>query len=357
MKTLILALFFLVHSGQVLAWPPVFGLCRDSDKDCLTELMDRSPSKSKSHWRELARKPLADRIRMADNQDIELLRLLNRFYEDSVRAVPGSAEKIDDFLIDVRQAMIELPEQIKGQVKAKVFGIILAENTGSTAATIDLLVPGESPDSAIIVLDIGALYDKTANQWATWKENSPFDQSGSYKIKMTIAEPSYNNRVQAIQYILLHEIGHVLALNSQIHPLWFSEKKLKPVIDDFPFLKLSWKFSSNKYQSIYDDDFPSRPDIRYYFGKDLPNTQIPEIYKKLLNTSFVTLYGATSPYDDWAEAFVTYVHTRLMKKIFRLEVLSGDKVVQEIPVCWDTSRCRSKEIIVRRFLGLEQDPG
>ncbi|MBQ49292.1 MAG: hypothetical protein CMP10_18080 [Zetaproteobacteria bacterium] len=352
MKMAMMMVIWSMNISQALALPPIFGFCRDSDKDCLQELMDRSPTKSKRHWRKFAQKNLEDRIIAADGDGVKLLQLLNRFYGDSVRAIPSPAERVNPFLNDVRKAMTDIPPALKAKIKKKLMAIVLAEKTGSTATTIDLLHSGSSPDAAVIFLDVGALYDKTANQWASWKENTPFATDGAYKVKMTIAEPSYDNRIQAIQYILLHEIGHVLALNTSIHPLWFSEKKSPPQMADYPFMKLSWNYTNVGYQSLFDQNFPLRKDVRYYFGKDLPNEAIPKAYANLVKTNFVTLYGATSPYEDWAEVFVTYVHTKVMNKVFRLEIMQGDQVIQTLPVCWENDRCQGKDQILREFLGL-----
>lgn len=54
----------------------------------------------------------------------------------------------------------------------------------------------------------------------TWKENTPFKDSASYRLDARIEADSDDNRKNAIQYILLHELGHALTVGTDIHPPW-----------------------------------------------------------------------------------------------------------------------------------------
>ena len=51
---------------------------------------------------------------------------------------------------------------------------------------------------------------RAANEWATWKESSAFSGNISYRLEAVIEEKESDDRIQAIQYILLHEIGHMV---------------------------------------------------------------------------------------------------------------------------------------------------
>jgi hypothetical protein len=54
----------------------------------------------------------------------------------------------------------------------------------------------------------------------TWKENTPFKPSTEFRLSAVIEEESQNTRKNAIQYILLHELAHVISIGGKIHPSW-----------------------------------------------------------------------------------------------------------------------------------------
>lgn len=72
----------------------------------------------------------------------------------------------------------------------------------------------------------------------------------------------------AIQYILLHEPGHVLSVGSGVHPAWFSESRSIEQSASYPFLTLSWKIDqkANRYTNNFDTEFPQRLQTVHYFG-------------------------------------------------------------------------------------------
>ena len=132
MKSFIFLFSFLLPI-DLFALPPLFGFCRDSDKDCIQALIDKSPSKNEQKWLSHKEKPLEDRIFFADKEDIEYLRLVNRIYEDGIRAQTSSSERLESFLPDVKQALTTLPEFLKKKIEQKLLGIVIAEQTGATA--------------------------------------------------------------------------------------------------------------------------------------------------------------------------------------------------------------------------------
>jgi hypothetical protein len=78
---------------------------------------------------------------------------------------------------------------------------------------------------------------------------------------------------------------------------------------------------------------------------------MPKIYADLEGTDFPTLYAATHPSDDWAESFVTYVHSVLMKKPFSIKIKKDGNVVKDFSLCWGTPRCAKKEAIMAKLFG------
>ena len=74
------------------------------------------------------------------------------------------------------------------------------------------------------------------------------------------------------------------------------------------------------------------------------------VYTQLEATNFPTLYAATNPFDDFAESFVTYVHTVMMKKPFEVAIQRNGKTVKRFGSCWETERCKQKRVLIEEML-------
>lgn len=212
------------------------------------------------------------------------------------------------------------------------------------------------PQGAFIILDVDVLKKKSANNWATWKENTPFKVDNTYKLKMKIQEKENDTPKYAIQYILLHEIGHAIAMNENIHPFWNIAPKDINDLKKFPFINLSWKidYKENSYVSKFDKGiFPERPEVLYYQEPPFKSSQMKTIYDNLEDTDFVSLYSTINPADDWAEAFVTYVHTQMLKYPFEIKIYKDNKEIKKFKSCWELKRCEKKKKIIQNFLDIK----
>ena len=73
-------------------------------------------------------------------------------------------------------------------------------------------------------------------------------------------------------------------------------------------------------------------------------------YGSLEKTNFPTLYAATTPGDDFAESFVSYVHTALMKRPWEITIRKDGEVVKSYRTCWEEPRCAAKRRILEDLL-------
>jgi hypothetical protein len=73
-------------------------------------------------------------------------------------------------------------------------------------------------------------------------------------------------------------------------------------------------------------------------------------YQNLAKTNFPTLYAATHPGDDFAESFVSYVHTARMGKPWYIIIQDGGKTVQRLDSCWTEKRCAQKRKALEAIL-------
>ncbi len=238
-------------------------------------------------------------------------------------------------------------------VEQKLIGLYLVEDLGGSGYTDVALDANGQPVAGFVVLDAGVLARRSANAWASWKEGTPFKPQPGYQLRAQIEAGRDDNRKNAIQYILLHELGHVLAISADFHPPWSVPPRELPVSARYPFYDLSWQVErdANRHLSLFDARFQQRQRVAYYFGARLDAADMLPTYSRLAETNFVSLYAATNPYDDFAESFASYVHTVLMRKPWQITLLQGGKPVYQLGSCWEQARCAAKRAVLERVLG------
>lgn len=318
--------------------------CLDTDIPCMQLKKQQSPILSLSYWQDNLKKPIHQRIHGAEREVLTYLRIDNQL--SGYPEYPVAEPEPDPYIQDITDALKELPAEVKNLFTSKLAGIVLVNDLGGTGYSEIIKDPSGNSVAGFIVLDSKAL-DQKANQWATWKENTVFHTTYDVAINVTIENPLENNRKNAFQFILLHELGHILSIGEQFHPPWgvtlsTAMRNLTP----YRFTRFSWTMSPNHDSliSLFDTTtFPSRKQIHFYFGPKKPASDAVSIYKQLETTNFVTLYGATNVFDDFADGFATYVHSILMHKPYEIVISVKGKPVQSFQLCWQKSRCHQKK--------------
>lgn len=266
--------------------------------------------------------------------------------------VPVRAELPADYDADFRAALAGLPDVVKKKVVKKLKAVLLAADVGSTGLS-DSVVDGRGrPVAGFTIIDV-LRTNVTANAWATSKETSPFKPDSDETLAAEIEDPPNDTRVNAIQYILLHEFGHVLAIGENLHPRWDMPVSSSTRAGDYPFFDLSWTISAEgKPKSRYAELFSGLPRIRFYHQEtsELGSSKMEDVYSRLEKTRFATLYGETNPFDDFAEAFASYVHVVVMKRPYRINISRAGKRIKTYGSCWDEPRCAEKRKLIEAFL-------
>lgn len=252
----------------------------------------------------------------ASKEMVDLILLQNEL--DGFPEIPKIHQLTQEQREIIRTVVSHIPQKLKEEISKRLVGIMIVKDLGGTRMT-DVVF--EDKSKGYIVFD-ALIFSKKANDWCTWKESSPF-KAGTYKLKCTLADGDQNTVEQAFEYILMHEIAHILNLNNPMLPFWIDEdlKNAKPV-DKYPYLKLSWEFykesyvhrTSKTYKNILNVPF-YRPDVA------LNNEKMISTYQDLAKTNFPSLYGVINPWDDFAESFVTYYHSIYHKRPWKIEIL------------------------------------
>jgi len=325
--------------------------CAAGQSACLKSRMDRHEVRSLDFWQDYRRGNLEDRLHAAPQPLLDYLHLDNRLNGYDTR--PQAAVADDSFRQDVRQAIVELPGPVQAAVKEKLIGIFFVRNLGTTGYTEAVADPQGRPVAGFVVLDVESLR-RTANAWATFRENTVFQNDGEGRLQGTLEEAPNDNAKNAIQFILLHEFGHLVSIGERFHPDWLDKTKTEGTCLFYP---LSWrKAKDGSNVSLFEDVFPERRDVRFYGKPRLKSSQMEGVYRSLAMTNFVSLYGATSPFEDFAESFALYVHSAWMKKPYRVEITQSGNRVFLYESCWDQPRCAAKRAVLEKWFSRFRKP-
>ena len=304
-------------------------------------------------WRDVLATPVLDRIGTAPpalvDELVSYVAMVNAATGNS--AVTTAALAPADLLHDIRLAIASMPASVGALLPGTLLGVHLAHGLGSSAITDVVADAHGNTLGAVVALDIDALASRRANAWATWKESSPFQATGSLTLEVSIAEPADDTRAGAIQFLLLHEFGHVLTAGSGFLPDWWRMPDGIRVADDYDFLPLAWDIDGdNRIRPRLEEDFAGRDRVRYYGEPQLDGADMLPVYASLQQSSFPTLYASTNAYDDFAESFATYVHCVLLRRPWRARILRDGAVQHATDDFWASGRSAPKRAFMERLL-------
>ena len=301
-------------------------------------------------WDQLYDLPLLERLGPAQPEIVTHVTQVNLAMGVAER--PSSTQVDAAFQADVRAAIASMPASVQALLDGVLLGVRYARQLGSSAIS-DIVVSGEGVIVGVVVaLDVDAFESRTANAWATWKENTPFAPEEGYRLSAQIALPEDDNRQGALQYLLLHEFGHVLSAGRNLlHDWWLDAQSLRGA-DEYHYLPLAWQISEEKsVVPLLENDFPLRPDIVYYHGARLAASQMAHAYHQLQGANFATLYAATSVHEDFAESFASYVHAVMLGKPQAIRIEHDGVLLLQFEGYWESPRSAAKRALLARLLG------
>jgi hypothetical protein len=297
-------------------------------------------------WTALQRQPLHERILPLPAEVCDFVRQVN--VASGLDAVPAPVAADAQLQADLQAAMRTMPDAVLDLVEPLLLGVCLGRKLGSSGAT-DLVVDAADGRilGCIVMLDVDLMAGHTANSWATWKDNLPFVDGPGFTLATTIAAPQQDTRANALQFLLLHEFGHVLTADADFLPRWWE------AVPDrhFSWLALSWNTNVfGRFEARPGSDFDLRGSVDFYGNNKLDGDAIVTAYAGLEGSDFASLYGATNPYDDFAECFATYVHCEMMGRPYALSI-DLDGVPQAwLDGFWASPRSASKRAFMESMM-------
>lgn len=299
---------------------------------------------------------LASRVKPADAAVIDRAHRTNLGYGMDIRPKPTAAGH--PLFARVREVLSGLPPPVKRLAERHLGALYLVSDDFGTAVTEGIGDGSGDWPHGYIALNATAL-NRKANAWATWKENSAFRPAKGHRLSVQIEREGDDDQTGAVRFIVLHELGHLLGLALKVHAYWETSGPAPP--ERFPFPRLSWRGApKGKTASRWKKRFPRLHQAGFYrFGKaPFSLAEMESVYDMLSRTDFPSLYGATNLFDDFAEAFAIYVHTRLLGKPYRVTLTRNGKVLRVYRSCLQTGKCPEKAAFLRDLLkGRQGDAG
>lgn len=316
----------------------------------LTDPVERHATRNIALWGDAWRNtPLPTRVALAPEALVEKIILENRLYGFPER--PSSVAPEHVFFEALKRIDMLLPDKVRMLAIQRIIGIFLVKDLGGTGYA-EAILDGEGKERyAVIVLDRDVLLKRQANAWATWKENSVFKTAPGNEVtlQLVLEKTEEDSVVNAIEFILLHEMGHALGMASGVHPSWNGDLVVSAA---YLFTELSWRMRGNNAVSRFDEQFPQRSSLRPYAFQDakLALDQAPDVYRNLqAYTNFPSVQAAVTLWEDFAESFATYLHVVLQDKPYKIHIRTPGQPEQVFPSCWREKRCEGKKAFMRRW--------
>jgi hypothetical protein len=223
----------------------------------------------------------------------------------------------------IETSLGSLPPAFRRILKKRLVGIYFVKNFLGNGMT-DWIIDSHGDVYVVLVFN-ASVFAKNISRLLTDKENTCFiPNDPDYRVSIDCGT-SYNGFL----YILLHEATHAVDYIKSITP--YTDVQYKKHLNRSG---AGTAFTRNIWTG-YD-----RPRERflftgkvYFYGFHEPLLRIsdaPDIYRDLVRSPFVTLYGSLSWAEDLSELTSFYHITRVMQQPFTINVTYKDKIIRSI---------------------------
>lgn len=274
------------------------------------------------------------------NDAIGVLDPQSRYGRTHKLEVPRSTQS---FRHELKVAIDQLPQEVKSILRDHLVGVHVVGNLSMPGMPYisGLAIPqsgtfGGNDGTTSVLVD--RLYSDTGmlERGITMglRIKSP-DQR--YVILARIAKKGEKERFVMLQYLLLHEFGHVVD-NSRS---FVSDAEELPIDDPEAcgFACYSWKSQT----APKGDGRISEVVLALRNGQFRRMLEAaPDLMNAIKQSNFESLYSTSGPGEDFAENFATYVHTIIMGRPWRLSLFVEGKKTDEMTSCHLDGRCPQK---------------
>jgi len=234
-----------------------------------------------------------------------------------------------DLVQDLVSVVRALPRPFAQLFRRHVCAVVWMHGAPMTG-TLEL-VDDADEQHGIILLNVDNLL-LPPNDWLSFKEASVFEPHPEREIRGTLTAPGDESHTVLLEFLLVHELAHVL-------DAVFSED---PLIREFK--RVSWP-RSDAFASV-----KTRHYARARGGRPLPDEQLEAYFDVTSGGAFSDPSATDNPKEDFAESVSSYLHGVLRGRPWRIELRRQGQLVRGLSLCWGQPRCREKQRILEALL-------
>lgn len=213
-----------------------------------------------------------------------------------------------------RESFSLLPPSYQGVLKAHLHSFSFMDNMPNTALTSTL--DTTLYEKKLNITFRAGIFNETVSEWATWKENICYAPSENEDYQLRIEAGDMN----AIVYILIHEATHIMDVVQEVTP----QTEEEPALAVTPFTRDIWRERNVPVEAYLDSLLET---TRFRGGGPIPIERVPEVYRALKQTPFVSLYGMASWSEDLAELETLYHFTKKLKQPYSVLLIKNGKEI------------------------------
>lgn len=236
---------------------------------------------------------------------------------------------VDPALVtDLVRAIEELREPFARLFRRHVCAVVLMHDAPMTGTLA--LVDG-APNRGIILLNVDNLTPPDGD-WLALKESTVFASSPGRVLRGTMAWPGESPRPALLDFLLVHELAHVV---ENLHPE-------APLITAFS--RLSWPRR---------DALALTPLVHYpaRLGKEpLPDQLLEPYYDLIASSAFPSPAAIANGKEDFADSVSTFMHTMQRGRPYQLDVYRHGRHTRRLRTCWEEARCAEKRRVLEDLL-------
>jgi hypothetical protein len=235
----------------------------------------------------------------------------------SIRCAADSAQFVP--------ALMDIYEEMPARMRVSLCSldrIFISDGITSTAFASSVTDEMGSITGGFVGMRKGTfLAQPKTSQLVTWKEQLAFGGSTQFLANdPKLVQMNYDLKMSTLKsdglfYVLMHELGHLIDFNNHVN---------SPQGMDTAWSKLSWANSDSPLASA---TFLKRDDFCFYnCSSYLDPRDAKAIYSSLAQSSFVTTYAASNPYEDFAENWAWHMMEQNKNPDYQITV-PGEGVV------------------------------
>ena len=262
---------------------------------------------------------------------LERPRSTQLFRRDLIKAISGLPREVKDLLEDYLVG-VHVVGNLSIPGKPYVSGLAIPQWTvlGGYDGT-SVLIDRVYSDTGLVEFGITmGLRPRSANQ--------------SVVIIPRVVKKGEKERMVMLQYLLLHEFGHVVDQSEKF--VLRSDDLPTDDLDECGFACLSWKSQREvKQEGVIADIVRD-----FHAGRFRDLRRSPSrLMNALKRSNLESLYSISSPAEDFAESFATYVHAVILGRPWRLDLFADGSEVDRMTSCHLDGRCPKKTAFFDRL--------